>query len=264
MFILKNISTPGRIIYPSLLWKVNTHKKELYLTFDDGPIPEVTPWVLSMLKNFQAKATFFCIGDNVRKFPQIYEQVLAEGHSTGNHTFNHLNGWKTSNEDYLNNVLLAEEEFLKYEREDIQNVKKEFEKGSNEADDLSSPEAQYYSKKFEDPDAPPFPFRNSVLPTAASLAAHSRLFRPPYGKIGPSQIKVLQQKGYKIVMWDVLSQDYDKDLSAEKCIQNVVDYAKPGSVVVFHDSVKAFKNLKTVLPQVLTHYKKRGFEFKAI
>jgi peptidoglycan/xylan/chitin deacetylase (PgdA/CDA1 family) len=210
--IIKNISRWGRVFYPSLLWKVIPPEKTIYLTFDDGPIPEVTPWVLSLLKKFNAKATFFCIGDNINKNPDIFNMIVSEGHSIGNHTFNHLNGWKTSAKNYIENIALAEE----------------------------------------------------ILYKDTPVKATQKLFRPPYGRITPGQIKTLQKKNYQIVMWDVISCDYNTNISGEECFNNVVEQAGSGSIVVFHDSLKASENLKMVLPEVLTYYQERGYVFKAL
>ena len=193
-------------LYPSLTWHKSRKEKYVYLTFDDGPIPVVTPFVLNTLKNFNAKATFFCIGDNVAKFPEIYAEVLSEGHSVGNHTFNHLRGWDSNNEDYLSNI------------------------------------------------------------RKCSGLVHSNLFRPPYGRIKKSQIADLRSHfpDLKIIMWDVLSGDFDTGISKEKCLQNVLKNTKSGSIIVFHDSQKAFERLQYALPEVLETFKKKGFCFKAL
>jgi peptidoglycan/xylan/chitin deacetylase (PgdA/CDA1 family) len=199
------IKTPwlARALFPSFLWRVNTKEKEVYLTFDDGPHEEVTPWVLQQLKQYNAKATFFCIGKNVVAHPHIYEQIIEEGHGVGNHTYNHLNGWKVSLNEYV---------------EDIQN---------------------------------------------ASGVIQSKLFRPPYGKIRLSQSRhidaALQQTKARIVMWDVLSADFDQTISRDECLQNVLQHFTKGSVIVFHDSAKAFAHLKYTLPLVLEHLHKEGY-----
>ncbi len=221
MVYLKKISTLGKFLCPSLLWNLPKTGNTLYLTFDDGPIPEVTPWVLALLKEYHAKATFFCIGKNISKHPEIFEQILAEGHNVGNHSFNHLNGWKTPISTYIENVEKAEKII--------------FEK--SEARD-----------------------RNQGNRTKKNL----KLFRPPYGKITPKQIKTLQGQGYKIVMWEVISGDFDVNVSPENCLNNVLKNSKPGSIVVFHDSIKASEKLKEVLPKVLEYYHHKEFEFKAI
>ncbi|WP_424493055.1 polysaccharide deacetylase family protein [Salinimicrobium sp. GXAS 041] len=204
---------PGfiRILFPRRFWKVATKKKVLYLTFDDGPVPEITPWVLEQLKKYQAKATFFCIGDNIRKHPNIFQQIISEDHRIGNHTHNHLNGWKTSTNYYVKNVLLGED---------------------------------FISEKREQ-EAP-------------------RLFRPPYGRLTRKQSKILQKKNFKIVMWDVLTKDYDRSLSAEKCLKNTIKHSRPGSIIVFHDSIKASGNLKIVLPKVLAHFSTQGYRFEKL
>ena len=184
----------------------------VYLTFDDGPIPEVTEWVLDELKKHNVKATFFCIGDNIDKNPEIFKKVISEGHSIGNHTFNHLNGWKTPTETYIENTKRCEETIQK-----------------NSSSNLKS-----------------------------------TLFRPPYGKIKASQSKKIRELGYKIIMWDVLSADFDQTLSQEKCLENVLSNLRPGSVIVFHDSIKAFKNLAYVLPKTLAYLKENNFNCEAL
>ncbi len=196
-------------IFSKYTWRFSSEKKEIYLTFDDGPTPEITNFVLNELKKHNAKATFFCIGKNIEKHPEIYNRILKEKHSVGNHTQNHLNGWKTSLDNYLDNVLEVEK-----------------------------------------------------LWTFETLKLH--LFRPPYGKIKPSQAKELLKKDYKIIMWSVLSGDFDTSISKEKCFQNVLKNTKNGSIIVFHDSVKASEKLRFVLPKILKEFSEKGFTFKAI
>jgi peptidoglycan/xylan/chitin deacetylase (PgdA/CDA1 family) len=205
MYFVKNPSILKKL-YPSLIWEIPNEGNRLYLSFDDGPIPEVTPFVLSCLKEVNAKATFFCIGDNVRKHPAIFDEVVQAGHAIGNHTFNHLNGWYTATEAYLNNI----EECSKY--------------------------------------------------------TSAQLFRPPYGRISPSQIKALKSEfpDTKIIMWDVLSGDFDPKLTAQDCFENVTQNAKSGSIVVFHDSLKAFQRLRDSLPAALKYWADKGFEFHTI
>ena len=197
-------------VFNNLVWDIPNLEKKIYLTFDDGPIPKVTEWVLDLLKSEEIKATFFCIGDNIKKHPEVYKRILSEGHQTGNHTFNHLNGWKTKTKSYLGNFKLCETEHLKLNTE------------------------------------------------------HSFLFRPPYGKIKPSQSKAIRQLGYKIIMWDVLSYDFDPTISVEKCLENVISNTEQGSIIVFHDSLKAEKNLKYALPKAIQILKNRGFVFDVI
>jgi peptidoglycan/xylan/chitin deacetylase (PgdA/CDA1 family) len=194
-------------IFSNYTWDVSNTGKTVYLTFDDGPIPVVTEWVLGELKKHNFKATFFSIGDNITKHPEIFKKVVSEGHSIGNHTFNHLNGWNTSTEDYIENVARCEEAVSK-------NI-------------------------------------NQTL--------KSRLFRPPYGKIKTAQSKAIQNLDYKIIMWDVLSADFDTTITKEQCLDNVLSNVKPGSIIVFHDSVKAFKNLEYVLPKTLDFLKENNF-----
>lgn len=202
------IKTPFwlRWLYPTLLWKKPGSSNIIYLTFDDGPIPEVTPFVLEVLRQFDAKATFFCIGDNIRKHPEIFNEVLKAGHSVGNHTFNHLNGWKTEDETYLSNFSLCQKQL------------------------------------------------------------NTNLFRPPYGRIKRSQIHKLKESNpdLKIVMWDVLSGDFDQKLDPDKCLRQTVEATCPGSIIVFHDSLKAFRILQDVLPKALEFWKKKGFSFEAL
>jgi len=204
-------------IYPKRIWALPNNENKVYLTFDDGPIPEVTPWVLDTLKKYNAKATFFCIGDNIKKHPEIFKRILVEGHSVGNHTFNHLNGWQTSTQHYIDNVSLFEKEL----------------------------QAQSFHH--------------------SSLVSRTSLFRPPYGKITSKQANLLQEKGYKIIMWSVLSYDYDASVSKEQCLHHVSQNIQPGSIIVFHDSTKAQKNLRYVLPKVLEYcIKKNNFSLNKI
>ena len=210
--MLAKIPTLLKLLLPDRLWNLPKDEQAIYLSFDDGPIPEVTPWVLEQLQQYGAKATFFCIGDNVRKHPQIFQKIVAEGHAIGNHSFNHLNGWRTRSIRYLENVLQAQSEMSKY----------------------------------------------------TSEATGTKLFRPPYGRLKEKQARLLRENDFKVVMWDVLSVDYNQRLSPEKCFKNVVNNAGAGSIIVFHDSLKAEKNLKAVLPRVLEYYSQRGYEFRRI
>lgn len=197
-------------LFSNYIWDLPNSEKKIYLTFDDGPTPEITEWTLQQLKKYNAKATFFCIGDNVRKFPEIFKKIIEEGHAIGNHTFNHLNGWKTSKQDYIENTNKCQSQ--------ISNLKPEI----------------------------------------------CNLFRPPYGKIKPSQSKQLRKLGYKIIMWDVISYDFDATISKEKCLENVLKNVKSGSIIVFHDSIKAFPNLEYTLPKVIEILNKKGFVFAKI
>jgi peptidoglycan/xylan/chitin deacetylase (PgdA/CDA1 family) len=189
--------------FPNYLFSFSKAEKVIYLTFDDGPIPEVTPWVLEQLAAYRAKATFFMIGNNVRKYPKIYQQVIDENHAIGNHTFHHLNGWKTINKIYFENV------------------------------------------------------------EKCAKIVDTKLFRPPYGKLKPSQAKHLR-KEYQIVLWEILSGDFDKNISSERCLENVLNHAKSGSIIVFHDSLKAEKHLRFVLPKILEYFDNQGFRFEKV
>ena len=194
-----------RALYPSFTWQMPENNRNIYLSFDDGPHPQVTPFVLNQLKDFKAKASFFCIGDNIVKYPKVYERIVNEGHTVGNHTQNHLNGWKSPTTKYLENV------------------------------------------------------------AAAANYIDSNLFRPPYGKIKRFQAKQLQENlGLKIIMWSVLSGDFDQQILPEKCLQNVLLNTRPGSIVVFHDSEKAWKRLVYALPKVLEYFTEKGYSFEKI
>lgn len=193
-----------KYVFPNYVWNINTTQKHIYLTFDDGPTPKITPWVLDQLKKYHAKATFFCIGNNVKKHPKIYQSILSEGHVVGNHTNNHLKGWKTNSKIYLEDILVA------------------------------------------------------------SKVIKTNLFRPPYGQITQKQAKAINKAGYKIIMWDVLSIDWDNSLDKNECLNNVLKHTKKGSIVVFHDSIKASKNMQFALPKVLKHFTNKGYQFKSL
>lgn len=203
------VKTAGIIkkLFPGFVWDMPHTGKTVYLTFDDGPVPEVTPWVLGILREHNIKATFFCIGDNIRKHPGVLQQAIAEGHTIGNHTFNHLNGWDNNTRHYLENFALCGAEIAKH-----------------------------------------------VNPPA-------KLFRPPYGKIKPSQSRPIRRQGYKIIMWDVLSADFDQSITPQQCLQNVLDNVQPGSIIIFHDSIKASQNLRYALPEAIAWLKKEGYGF---
>ncbi|WP_309642468.1 polysaccharide deacetylase family protein [Flavobacterium sp.] len=209
-------------VFSDYVWDIPTVEKKVYLTFDDGPTPEITPWVLDQLKEFNAKATFFCIGDNIQKHPEIFNSILQNGHTIGNHTFNHYNGWKTKTPNYIENVHSCDEAI-------IQNC---------------YASSQKLGSKFK--------------------TQNSKLFRPPYGKIKKSQAKPLLDSGYKIIMWDVLSADFDATVNPEKCLKNVLKNIESGSIIVFHDSVKAFKNLEYALPRTLQFLKDNQYKCEEI
>ena len=201
------IKTPWLVkkLFSSYVWSIDTEEKNIYITFDDGPHPTITPFVLDELKKYNALATFFCIGKNVALYPQVYERILQEGHATGNHTQNHLNGWKVNTKDYLENI------------------------------------------------------------SEAAKLIKSKMFRPPYGRIKKSQAKELigtnKNECVKIIMWDVLSADFDRTISPRHCLENVLKHATAGSIIVFHDSEKAFPNLSYALPEVLKKLSDGGYQF---
>jgi peptidoglycan-N-acetylglucosamine deacetylase len=204
------IKTPWLVkqLFSSYVWQMPAAENKMYLSFDDGPHPEITPWVLDQLKKYDATATFFCIGKNVQLYPEVYARILSEGHSVGNHTHDHVNGWKIKNIDYLDNI------------------------------------------------------------TKATAYIKSPLFRPPYGKIRSSQAKeiknALHQTEGKIIMWDVLSADFDHTITPAQCSENVLQNATAGSIIVFHDSEKARTSLEYALPLVLQNFTEKGFRCESI
>ncbi|MBC7606257.1 MAG: polysaccharide deacetylase family protein [Burkholderiales bacterium] len=199
-----------KMIFSRYVWDIPNRKNKVYLTFDDGPTPEITAWTLAQLKEYGFRATFFCIGHNIDCYPAIFSDVINSGHAVGNHTFDHLKGWETDNSIYIKNVERCQESI------------------------------------------------------SEKISLSPKVFRPPYGKIKKSQAKLLRDTGYKIVMWDVLSGDFDQSISPEKCLSNVLSNVRSGSIIVFHDSAKAFKNLRYVLPKTLAYLKEKDFEGEVI
>lgn len=197
-----------RMLFPSYIWKIPVKEKTVFLTFDDGPHPTITPWVLEELRKYNAQASFFCIGKNVEQFPETFRQIVAAGHAIGNHTYSHRNGWHTATAEYLADV------------------------------------------------------------EKASHFIETDLFRPPYGRIKRGQAKKLtgamKKSNVKVVMWDVLSADFDTSISPQTCAGIVLKHVEPGSVIVFHDSEKAFRNLQYALPLVLKNLKKDGYGFEKL
>ncbi len=194
-----------RMLFPKSIWRIKRkNKKMVYLTFDDGPIPDVTPWVLDVLDKYNIKATFFCVGDNVRKHPDIYSDVLKRGHKVGNHTHNHLQGWKTFGSKFVQNVTLC------------------------------------------------------------SKYIQSSLFRPPHGHMFIYQLTHLHLLGYKTIMWDVVTRDYSKRITPQDVFDNVKQYTRDGSILVFHDSLKAEKNLRYALPNSIEWLIEQGYTFGII
>ncbi len=199
-------------IFSKYIWDIPNQEKLIYLTFDDGPTPEITEWTLIQLEKYKAKATFFCIGNNIKKYPDIFNKLINDGHAIGNHTYDHLNGWQTDTKTYLEN---------------INSCDKQIQESSNE---------------------------NLKI----------KIFRPPYGKIKAAQADQIKKWGYKIIMWDVLSADFDQTISPEDCLDNVLSNLKTGSIIVFHDSIKAFKNLEYTLPKTLDYINRKGFKCEII
>lgn len=190
-------------LYPSFIWSFPEEKSAIFLTFDDGPRPEVTPWVLDLLDKYNAKATFFCIGKNIELYGDLYQEIIKRGHVVGNHSYSHVKGWGMDTGSYIRDV------------------------------------------------------------DTASDLTESNLFRPPYARITPTQARVLSER-YKIIMWSVLSRDYNRQLSGKQCAKNVVPHISPGAIIVFHDSVKCAENLWYALPIVLDEIVKKGLICKSI
>ncbi len=205
--------------FATYIWRFSLDTRAIYLTFDDGPTPGITNFVLDQLKKHNEKASFFCLGKNIQNHPDIFKRILLDKHAIGNHTQQHLNGWKTKKTHYIDNVLACEQTIL----DTLEKVQE-----------------------------------------ARTKNQEAKLFRPPYGKIKRSQAKELNRKGYKIIMWDVLSADFDTAISNEKCLQNVIENTKNGSIVVLHDSVKASEKVRFVLPKILKEFSDKGFVFKEI
>jgi peptidoglycan-N-acetylglucosamine deacetylase len=203
--LVQNLLSP---FFPELIFRIPTNEKKIFLTFDDGPTPEITSWVLDELEKHHAHATFFCIGENVEKHPELFSEIIKQGHVVGNHTMRHLNGWRTKTKNYLGDV-----------------------------EECGS------------------------LLTSSQL--QTNLFRPPYGRITQSQYSSLK-KTHRIVLWDVLSRDYDSTISGETCLQRVITKSKSGSIVVFHDSRKAEKKLRHVLPKMLEHFSEKRYLFASL
>ena len=192
-----------RLLFPGAHWRFNKDKKVVYLTFDDGPIPEITPWVLDVLDKYNIKATFFCVGDNVQKYPEVYQMVLDRGHVVGNHTFHHIQGLKTLSRNYIKDVKQAEQ------------------------------------------------------------LINSKLFRPPHGHLRIPQF-LMAKRDYKIIMWDVVTRDYSKLKTSEQVFENVKKYTRNGSVIVFHDSLKAGDRMKKALPRSIEWLLEQGYAFEII
>ena len=213
MFLIP-VKTPSfiRWLFPKYTWKKPTKEKVIYLTFDDGPVPEITPWVLQELEKHNAKATFFCIGENINKNPTIFKDLIQKGHAIGNHTYNHLLGWQTNTKEYLDNTAKAED-VINGNTEDV------------------------------------------IIP--------KKLFRPPFGKIKKDQGKGVLKKGYEIVMWQILTFGWETGTTPNQCLENALK-TKKGDIIVFHDSIKASKNMMHTLPLFLKHYSEKGFQFKTL
>ncbi len=190
------------------VWEIPNDDNEIFLTFDDGPIPEVTPWILDLLKKFNIKATFFCVGENIIKHSKIFERLIAEGHQVGNHTYNHLSGWKTDTDNYIDNIKKTDAVLNQY-------------------------------------------------------GVSTALFRPPYGKLKPHQSKAVRNTGKNIIMWSVLTKDYDPGLKSDTVYNNFLK-ASAGSIIVCHDNIKAFDHIKNALPKAIQALLRKGYVFKTL
>ena len=195
-------------LFKNYTWKINTTEPIIYLTFDDGPDPKPTRFVLDTLLQYHAKATFFCVGENIQKHRKIAEEIINQGHVLANHTMNHLKGWQTSHDDYVQNTNKCQETLEEY--------------------------------------------------------STSSLFRPPYGRINKRQTKSLKVAGYEIIMWDLISYDYDDKIDINQALKQLIRSSKPGSIVVFHDSTKAWKQLKIMLPKYIQALNNQGYSFESI
>ncbi|KAA1245109.1 polysaccharide deacetylase family protein [Aquimarina sp. RZ0] len=210
------VKTPVLIksLFSEYTWDFSSNakggEKKIYLTFDDGPIPKVTEFVLDQLKQYNAKATFFCIGENIEKHPNIFNKIISEKHSIGNHTMNHMKAWKNNTNTYLENISTCEKKIAEH------------------------------------------------------ITSQNKLFRPPYGHISKSKLSKLKRKGYHIILWDVISKDWDKNVSPEECLGNVINHSENGSIIVFHDSIKASKNMSYALPRTLDFFTQKGYIFDKI
>ena len=219
------IEQPARFlrwIYPHAVWRMDPSVKAVYLTFDDGPIPEATPYVLEVLARYGVKATFFMVGDNVRKHPDVFRQVVAAGHRIGNHTFNHIGGFRWLSWKYLENTQKAQ---------------------------------QIIDDQLAD----------QALPTATPAAQPPHLpplFRPPHGWMRTLQYRAIRRQGYRIIMWDLVTRDYSCRLTAEEVLENVKRYARNGSIITFHDSLRSIDKLRKILPQALEWLLAQGYEFR--
>ncbi len=193
-----------RMFFPNRIWQMNVQEKVLFISFDDGPHEIITPQVLDMLAKHGAKATFFCLGKNVLLHPSIFDRIITEGHAVGNHSHHHLNGWKTHDEKYQDDII------------------------------------------------------------AAAGCIPSNLFRPPYGRLTSSQARRLQEAGFQVVMWSVLSADYNKEITKEKCAMRVLENIQPGAIVLFHDSEKAAHNMLYALELLLKYATELGYRLEAM
>ena len=249
--------------YPQLLWNKPRNEKTIYLTFDDGPIPIVTPFVLKTLAVYQAKGTFFCIGDNIQKYPKEFSEVVKSGHSIGNHTFNHLNGWKTDDETYIANAQKAQEltqtnlfrpPYGRIKKSQIKRLRAEgwMAEGEREQSEMGRQKSEV-GNQFTRSQSQPSNADQYLQTSNPSLN-----LKPPTFYLPPST------QALQIVMWDVLSGDFDTNLSPEKCYQNVIKTTQNGSIIVFHDSLKAFARLQYALPRVMKHFSERGFKFESL
>ncbi len=226
-------------IFPKYVWNMPQDQKIIYLTFDDGPTPEITHWTLTILKEYNAKATFFCIGNNIEEHPQIFNDILKEGHAVGNHTFSHPKGWTTTSDVYVDQVKKTQD-IIDYQ--------------------VSNSKLQIPNSKFQTPNAN----QSKGSPIVNHKSTIVNLFRPPYGQITPKQGRRLLALGYEIIMWDILAFDWKDSISEEQCAKNVISKARPGSIIVFHDSLKASRNMMYALPKVLHHFNEAGYKFERL
>jgi len=238
------IEQPARFLrwlYPHAIWRMDPSVKAVYLTFDDGPIPEATPFVLETLARYGIKATFFVVGDNVRKHPEVFQQVVEAGHRIGNHTYNHIGGFRWLSRNYLRNTKKAQELIESLTPDPSPKERGVYTTENNRITDGKGNHAPLLGR---------------------GVGGEAPLFRPPHGWMRTLQYKVIRRQGYRIIMWDVVTRDYSKWLTADEVLENVKRYTRNGSIITFHDSLRSIDKLRQILPAALEWLIAQGYEFR--